>query len=223
MLNSTFVVIMGAGRCGSTFVMNKLNEVGDTNIFGEDMGSTLCLLNLLFRLNHRTNHIYKHPLINCSTKTVSSELIGRQISKNSQYLGNEFYHDAQFHNNIKTCNEKWLLDCFSSTVTGFKEIRWDLFADIYFLNVLNQYYRRVVYVNLTRDVDQIICSSIRAFNVNKDEKTKQQIRARILHKQQIIHSFIESQNPSNVISGDITVDCNLIDKINHLVHGSYSS
>ena len=210
---------MGAGRCGSTFVMNKLNEHSGVNIFGEDMGSTLCLLNLLFRISNRTDHIRKHPAVMYSPKTVSSEALNRQLHKASSYIGNEFYFDAHFHENVKNSAEKYLLRCFNSPVTGFKEIRWDLFADLSFLNVLNKYYDRVVYINLTRNVDNIVSSSIRAdFVENKDEEVAPKIRTRVLNKQEIIQNFIKKQNPSNVVSGDITTDGDLMDKIKKTIY-----
>jgi hypothetical protein len=212
---------MGAGRCGSTFVMNRLNECSKTNIFGEDMGATLCLLNLLFRLDNRINHIRNHPSITHSIKAVSSELIRCQLSKKSSYIGNEFYHDLQFHNNIKASAEKCLVECFSSKITGFKEIRWDLFPDLCFLNVLSSYYSRVVYVNLTRSIDQIIASSIRAFSESGNEQVKQQIESRILAKQNIIRKFLKNQNPADVVSGDVTKDSSeVMDRITNIVYGT---
>lgn len=209
---------MGAGRCGSTFVMNKLNEINDTNIYGEDMGSTLCLLNLLFRINNRAKHISRHPAI-ASSKVVSSELIEHQLNKSSAYIGNEFYFDAYFHNNIKTNAEKCLTECFNEPVTGFKEIRWDLFADLSFLSVLNNYYSKVVYVNLTRNIDDIVYSAIRAdFTETKDKKIIHQTRNRAMHKQKIIQTFIETQKPKYVISGDITTDVDLMSKIKRVIY-----
>ena len=117
--------------------------------------------------------------------------------------------------------EKSLVECFSSKVTGFKEIRWDLFPDLCFLNVLSSYYSRVVYVNLTRSIDQIIASSIRAFSESGNEQCKQQIESRILAKQHIIRKFLKNQNPANVVSGDVTKDSSeVMDRITNIVYGT---
>ena len=198
-MNSTFVVIMGAGRCGSTFVMNHLNRDFDTNIYGEDMGTTLSLLQTLFCEHNFLQHIQKHKHIKKSQKSVADIQLQSQIDKSKFYIGNEMYHNYEFHQQLFNTLMTQLTSYYCHCITGFKEIRWDLYRNLEFLDVLRLLYKKVKYIYLTRSDSEILKSSKKIW-----ERDEEWIINSINIKKQNIETFLQTQESKNVIVGDVT-------------------
>jgi hypothetical protein len=215
MVKSVFVVIFGAGRCGSTFLMNQLNKNENTSIYGEDLAATLCLFNSLYRLNQFTEYVDQHPKRTFNTKVVSDETIQNQLIKKQSYIGNELYQNPSFHKNIKTILEQNLFEYFNTPVTGFKEIRWDLFDDLNFLDVIRKYFHVVKFIFLTREETKILQSMTKLWPTESHEKIQQRLRA----KHDKISNFLSTQSPESVLKGDITTNELTMEEINAFVYG----
>ena len=203
---------MGAGRCGSTFVMNHLNRDSDTNIYGEDIGTTLGLLHTLFCEHAFLHHIQKHPHVKKSTKSATDIELQTQIDKNKFYVGNEMYHNYQFHQQLKDILINQLTSYYCHCITGFKEIRWDLYGSLEFLNILPLLYKKVKYIYLTRSDSEILKSSKKIW-----ERDEEWIIKSIYMKKKNIEAFIQTQEPNNVIIGDVTTDPSFYQNIREFV------
>jgi hypothetical protein len=200
---------MGVGRCGSTYVMNQLNTNKQINIFGEDMGSTLSLLHSLFCLKQFSQHISKHPKIKECIKHVNQEILLTQINKNSIYVGNEMFHDYNFHINVESLLANHLTSCYNHQITGFKEIRWDLFDSLEFLTVVSNYYKKIKYIYLTRSDEEVVESSKKAWTCFDEQETRRRIKC----KKEKINNFLNKQSKEQILIGDVTKNPSFINRV----------
>ena len=215
MNKSVFVVIMGAGRCGTTYVMNHLNERESTNIFGEDMGATLSLINTLYRTNQIIEYSQTHPKLRFKEKKALQEDIQKQVQGFQHYIGNEMYHEPGFFLKMRNFITDELGNYFNSPITGFKEIRWDLFDELDFLSVLTQHFTAVKFIFLTRDQEKILQSSSELWKNESLDKLKQRISAKTIK----IENFLKKQNQNDVLIGDVTTDSTFINRIDDFIYG----
>lgn len=215
MNKTVFVVIMGAGRCGTTYVMNHLNKRENTNIFGEDMGTTLSLINTLYRTNQIIHYSQTHPKLVFKEKQALQVNVEDQIRKSRRYIGNEMYHDPDFFLKLRNVITTELSNYFNTPITGFKEIRWDLFDELDFLSVLTQCFTTVKFIFLTRNQDEILHSSSELWKDESVDKLKQRISTKILK----IENFLKKQNQNNVLIGDVTTDLEFINRIDEFIYG----
>jgi len=203
---------MGVGRCGSTFVMNQLNRDCNTTIYGEDMGTTLSLLKTIDCLNEFLTHISNHPHIKKSIKTVADAKLQTQIAGVDYYIGNEMYHNCDAYETLNYKLIKTLTTYYNQQITGFKEIRWDMYENLNFLNILNKLYRTVKYIYLKRSDNEVLTSSMKNWSENEESIAK-----RIKSKKEKIETFLNTQTDINVIQGDITKDSYFIEQIKSFI------
>jgi hypothetical protein len=138
-----FVIIMGAGRCGTTYVMDELNKIDGVNIFGENNMLFVDLLQMMGRLD----------------VTVSKGLACKKHADlkygKSSYTNTEWYNDVSGLRRIFRRLDACVTGYFSARhrVVGFKEIRFVSEADVKSLFFFEGRYE-VFYIHLTRDIER---------------------------------------------------------------------
>ena len=177
------------------------------------MGSSLSLLHTLFCLKRFSTHVLDHPKIKQSLKFVGHETMQNQIQKKHAYLGNEMFHDYKFHAHLEHMLTTQFISYYNHRITGFKEIRWDLFDNLNFLCTLNLLYKKVKYIYLTRADSDILQSSKKAWSVKNEDDLKRRIK----HKQTKINEFLSTQPAETIIIGDVTNNSKFINEIYNFV------
>lgn len=138
-----FVIIMGAGRCGTTYVMDELNKIDGVNIFGENNMLFVDLVKVMEKLDVTVSK----GLI-CKKQT-SLEYDGRP------YVNTEWYNDVvglkKLSGRLIACVKKYFGT--RNRVIGFKEIRFVSESDVRSLFFFERSYD-VFYIHLTRDIER---------------------------------------------------------------------
>lgn len=138
-----FVVIMGAGRCGTTYVMGELNKIDGVNIFGENDMLFVDLIKVMGKLD----------------VTVSKGLVCKKETSlkygEAPYIETEWYNDVPALRKISRRLDACVKGYFGTRhrVIGFKEIRFESKADVGILSFFERYYD-VFYIHLTRDIER---------------------------------------------------------------------
>lgn len=192
-MKKNFVVIMGAGRCGSTSLVSFLNEHKNFHIYGENNAT---IINLLKTINLcRGIRPYQRLVSKC---------LMRDYKKYS-YVGPEWYHPADKINILETGMINTIIDFFDTTVdyTGFKEIRWSD-DSINCLNILENIYQ-VKYVHLIRDLKSQHKSMTRLkWKIEQSD---------IINTNNTITKFLKTKKPNQYIVKNISEDNNFLVQI----------
>ena len=135
------VIILGAGRCGSTYLLGELNKIQGVNIFGENY-------NLFSEI---TQAIY------ATRETIIKEKNGsehrKRIVSGTEYTGFEWHNNSFKLRKILQYLENSISTYFNNKniLNGFKEIRFQQKKDIVSLQYFEEKYE-VYYIHLTRDI-----------------------------------------------------------------------
>lgn len=182
-----FIIIIGAGRCGTTYLVNELNKIKDVNIFGENKGSIMQLINVI-------NNLKKTLILsNNSKKFIDDDL--RKIYKKNNYINVEWYNDSKKILKLLKSLDKNLFSYFNSMhkIVGFKEIRFDSKESVENLKYFELNYD-VYYIHLIRDIKSQSNSAFFKDKINSKEKIN------------LINNNISSvfENNKNYLKIDIT-------------------
>lgn len=207
----TFVVILGYGRCGSSSVISYLNSYPEFNIYGENRGVILYMLKSLHILTKESFHGKKfYDLVDHSLKTSNLSY------KNHKYNQCEYYNDKTKIRTFESEIKNLICSYFDSNhkYIGFKEIRWNLFSDINFLNILEEIFH-VKYIFLTRNLQDQIKSMIRtAWWSTKSELEMYDI---VKNTNGIVSKFLSTKQSNQYITKNITIDTNFLSDIYNFI------
>lgn len=134
---------MGAGRCGTTYLLNELNKIPGVNIYGENSNLFIDLIKITKKLEF----------------TIKKSLISKKYTnlsyKNIKYINTEWYNDIKKLEKIKLVLKRHILNYFDKNkkLTGFKEIRFLEKENVNLLKYFEDYYE-VYYIHLTRDIEK---------------------------------------------------------------------
>lgn len=204
MNNQNFIIIMSAGRCGSTSIMNFLNESPSFNIYGENYGFVLDLLSSIATLNKL---IKKFQPTKVDTHT--------KYSNEKKYCKNGFYHDSKIHLiNIRDnlLDQIKLFFNSNSDYIGFKEIRWTNY-DLNTLNIMHSIYKKIIYIHIHRNMQDQINSFKRTWMYTQ---TDQQIYNYIQNTNEKILEFLVNQK-KNFLSVNMSEDTNFLHTIKDFI------
>ena len=195
---------MSAGRCGSTSTMNYLNALSDFNIYGENYGFILDLLNCISTLDKFTKQAQ-------STKINSYD----RYKLNKKYANNGFYYDDKkklisIKNNLLNQIKLFFESEFEHI--GFKEIRW-LNYDLNILNILEMLYDPIIYIHLTRSSDDQAMSLKKTF---KNHLSLKKIHEYIDNTNSAISKFL-SGNHKKHIAINISDNTNFLETIKNFI------
>lgn len=181
MKRQNFVMIMSAGRCASTSLLNFLNRSNDFNIYGENCGF---ILNLTTCIKKISELIHNHRNIKYDNYL--------KYKNYQHYLTNAFFYDNEANlKKIRNNLVEQLRIFFPSNKSfiGFKEIRW-LDYDIDSLNILDSMYNNI-YIHLTRNINEQSCSLKKTF---LNYKSIKDIEYYINQTNDRISNFLEKKN-----------------------------
>ncbi len=168
----TILIILSAGRCGSTNIINTLNQEKNINIYGESFGALPDLIRSAYKFS-----LYDKRFIKTNAKrklksqvaSFSSSEITSQLNKVSPYIGNEYYNDHEvIKNTLDTLNSS-IINFFKreENIVGFKEIVWGQYPNLDFLDHLETLHLgKVKYLKLTRDINEQSHSMSKNFKEN---------------------------------------------------------
>lgn len=191
---------MGAGRCASTSLLSFLNKDENFNIYGENNGGILNLLNALFKIKNISNYN------SLSKKNTNLNY------KHQKYIGSEWYNPKDKVLGLTKEIENSIIDYFPNKekYIGFKEIRW-LDYNLENLNWFEKYYK-VKYVHLLRNIDEQSHSMKKlnwSFETNIDDHIK--------HTNQTINKFLTKKHTSQYIIKNISIDKNFEQEIYNFI------
>lgn len=207
----TFVVILGYGRTGSSSVVSYLNSYPEFNIYGENRGIILYMLKCLYILRHESFNGRKfYDLIDNSVRTSNLSY------KDHKYNKCEYYNHKTKMRTIESKIKNVIFNYFDSEYKyiGFKEIRWELFSNIDFLNILEETFN-VKYIFLTRKLEDQVKSMIRTgWWTTKSELEMCQI---IKNTNNIISKFLSTKQSNQHITKNTSIDTNFLSDIYNFI------
>lgn len=194
----TFVIIMGAGRCGSSGLVSFLNKKPDFHIYGENhnmIGHILNSLNIDFKKIIKENS----P---CGHKTAINEYNNKNV-----YNGSEWYNPISKMRDLKRNIHSNIIEYFNhpENYIGFKEIRWAT-VNMSYLSFFEKHFN-VKYIHLIRNTEDQIKSMQRT-------KWKQKNLEQYLESTNtIIENYLQHKTPSQYITKNISIDKNFQQEI----------
>lgn len=202
--NQTFVVIMSAGRCGSTSTMNFLNELPIFNIYGENYGFILDLLSSISTINQLIKK--------CQSSKIDTYT---KYENQKKYCKNGFYYDNKIcliniRDNL--LNQIKLFFDPTTEYIGFKEIRW-IDYDLNTLNIIDSIYKKIKYIHISRDLGEQINSFKRTWMYTQ---TDEQISNYITNTNNNIIQFLTNQN-KDFLSINMSTDKNFLHTIRDFI------
>lgn len=160
-----FVIILGAGRCGTTYLLNELNKIDGVNIYGENYNSFLKIIAAISSVNGAIK-----KAINSSKISPIKDL---DKYKNGSYIFTEWYNNIpklqEIVNRLEECINFYFEDDY--TVIGFKEIRFFDKKNVELLHFFEKKYD-VYYIHLTRNIEEQSKSGFWVDIVNPEERIK---------------------------------------------------
>jgi len=193
----TFIIIMGAGRCGTSSTISFLNKKPDFDIYGENKSVILSILEQIYLLNDSQR--YK----GLSSVTTNASYI------HNPYIGTEWYNPDDKILKLKTGLINLVKNFFNQNKKhiGFKEIRW-AHKNLQALNLLESLYR-VKYIHLTRNIKDQISSMTRLNWTN--------VKNHISHTNDAINNFLLTKQSNQYIKKNISVDKNFLEDIYNFI------
>lgn len=194
----TFIVIMGAGRCGSTSLVSFLNKQQNFNIYGENNGVVYDVLNCILKTDNIKNNIIDQ----------FNQKYSNLSYKNNNYIDVEWYNPKNKLGIFKNSLIKALIDYFHNNelYVGFKEIRW-IDKQLNCLDILEDYFK-VKYIHLTRNLDDQIMS-IQKLGWDLSYP----IDEYITKTNSVIETFLSKKKISQFIHKNISTDINFLEEI----------
>lgn len=194
----TFVLIMGAGRCGSTSLVSFLNKHQDFNIYGENNNVIYDILNCVANIDQ----IKKNKINELDHK------YSNLLYSNNNYIDMEWYNPKNKLDNLKNSLITTLTNYFDNNeqYVGFKEVRW-INRKLDCLNILEDYFK-VKYIYLTRNLhDQV--KSIKKVGWNLPSPTDKHIEK----TNSVIETFLSKKKPNQFIHKNISTNTNFLQEI----------
>ena len=194
----TFLIIMGAGRCGTTSTMSFLNSHDNFNIYGENDSIVYDILHGIQRI--KKIHSTKPKELDSKVSILSH--------KNSCHIGVEWYNPRKKLENLESNLLKCILNYFDNDekYIGFKEVRW-INRKLECLNILEDHFK-VKYIYLTRNLyDQV--KSIQKVGWNLADPIDQHIEK----TNSVIEAFLNKKKSSQFIHKNISTDANFLQEI----------
>lgn len=188
---------MGAGRCGTSSTISFLNKKRDFDIYGENGGVILSILEQIYQLNNSWRY-----------KGLSSMTTNLSYSYNP-YIGTEWYNPDHKIIKLKAGLINLVKNFFNQKkkYIGFKEIRW-VNKNLQALNLLEKLYK-VKYVHLTRNIDdQLLSMEKRGWQNNKSH---------VIETNNAIGNFLLNKPPNQHIQKNISVDKNFLEDIYNFI------
>ncbi len=138
-----FVIVMGAGRCGTTYLTGELNKIKGVRLYGENNNLFVDLVKIIKKLR-----------ITKSKGSLSKKDTDLNYDK-AMYLNTEWYNDVSKLDELTVFLGGYIENYFGRKhrVVGFKEIRFLSKEDIGHLFFFEKTYD-VFYIHLTRNVDE---------------------------------------------------------------------
>lgn len=161
--NKKFVIILSAGRCGSSYLLNELNKIKGVNIYGENKNTFSKIINTIYSLEHTIEKAkFSHKISNIKDLDKYNK---------SHYINTEWYNNIpklyKIINHLENCLNLYFKDNYK--VRGFKEIRFFDKNSIKYLQYFEKKYD-VYYIHLTRNIEDQSKSAFWASNPNAKEK-----------------------------------------------------
>ena len=201
-MTQKFILIMGAGRCGSSSLVSYLNSKPDFNIFGENCGAIYSILESIHRFkitqHHSKNH--KQP----SHKTPINKY------QNKTYCGYEWYNNQlKIDTTILSLEQiiKNFFDNNHSRFIGYKDIRWGGEYLSESIKILENIFHDIKYVHLTRNID------VQADSMKRARFTHSDMKQAIQDTNDRISYFLKQKPKSQQIQKNITTDHNFLEEI----------
>jgi hypothetical protein len=134
-IDKTFIVIMGSGRCGTSSLVSYLNSKPNFNIYGENAGAITKILSGIINLDET----YKYSENDIKTS------FHHKYNEKGQENCTEWYNNRPNLLVLKNHIINNIINFFDSECyyIGFKDIRW--LTNIEGLSVLESIYKRVIY------------------------------------------------------------------------------
>ena len=209
----TVLIILSAGRCGSTNIINRLNQEKDINIYGESFGGILSLIKSAYEFNQ-----YKEKFIdtlsirkqNSQTSFFPPNQISLQLEGEKKYIGNEFYNDHEvLKDTLNTINNS-IINFFKgeNNIVGFKDIRWHYYPNLIWLNHLKKLpFKEVKFLKLNRNIEEQTQSMLQSLSphVKGNPSNYQECLERIKKCNYNIDSYL------NKVKEDKKYECNYVE------------
>lgn len=140
------IIILSAGRCGSSYLINELNKIPSVNIYGENLNLFSKIILLIQDISTIIEYSKKSDKISC--------LKDDEKYVKGKYIYVEWYNNISKLKKIQKNLDKMLDFYFSEnkySVQGFKEFR---FRNIESVKSLEYFEKKfdVYYIHLTRDI-----------------------------------------------------------------------
>lgn len=158
-----FVIILSAGRSGSSYLLNELNKLKGVNIYGENFNTFSKIIKTIYGL--------KKTIENSHNSNKISKVNDLEKYKEDQFIYVEWYNDISKLKKITVNLENALNFYFKGgyNVCGFKEIRFQDKENIQCLQYFEKKYD-VYYIHIIRDVNDQSVSGFWKNTVNSKER-----------------------------------------------------
>lgn len=165
----TLLIIISAGRCGSTNLINRLNKNEGINIYGENYGALLDLIKSANWFSMYKTRFINQPNMRLKTRlsSIEEEQIYSQVKGGKKWIGNEFYNNHEILEDTLNVLNKLIVDFFKvdDPIVGFKEIRWQYYQNLNWLKHLETLpFKEIKYIKLNRNIEDQARSMYTAFN-----------------------------------------------------------
>lgn len=141
-----FVIILTAGRSGSSYLLNELNKIKGVNIYGENNNTFSKIIRTIYGLKNTIDYSYK------SNKVSKIKDINKY--KEDPFIYVEWYNNISKLKKIQKDLENIVNTYFEShhDICGFKEIRFNDKENVQCLQYFEKKYD-VYYIHLTRNIN----------------------------------------------------------------------
>lgn len=144
-----FIIILGAGRCGTSYLLDELNKIPNVNVYGENYNTFIKIIQSIKSA--------KQTLEKAKESYKNSNVLEKY--KNGPYINVEWYQSTPRLKKLITILEKSLFEYFEGSyiLRGFKEIRFFMKENVQHLTYFEKEYD-VYYIHLTRNIEEQVQS-----------------------------------------------------------------
>ena len=209
----TVLIILSAGRCGSTNLINKLNQEEGINIYGENFGAFLDLTKSAYYFDLYKKRFIDNQLSRKQKNQIpffGDDVLISQVNHTNMYVGNEFYNNHTVLGNTLDSLNNTIVNFFKGedSIVGFKEIRWANYSNLIWLNHLSKLpFKEIKFIKLNRNIEDQAQSMDRSFNSRGEENPTnfQEALERIKKCNRNIDSYLRK------VKKDKKYECNYIE------------
>jgi hypothetical protein len=214
----TLLILISAGRCGSTNLINRLNKNEGINIYGENYGALLDLIKSANWFSMYKTRFINQPNMRLKTglSSIEEEQLNSQINRGQKWIGNEFYNNHEILEDTLNVLNKLIVDFFKvdEPIVGFKEIRWQYYQNLNWLKHLETLpFKEIKYIKLNRNIEDQARSMYTSFNPKnsaEDIPTKYvDYLKRITDCENNINKFLKDIDPNKKYECNYVEECDL--------------